>query len=99
MSVALRSAASRASGLGLGRLQDSNAVLSHFNDYSARSFAAVAGDLAGSARVLRSMKADLDHIFRRIRSLQERIQKHHPEALEQAACDGVADSRPDLETP
>ncbi|XP_072952007.1 kxDL motif-containing protein LO9-177 isoform X3 [Typha angustifolia] len=47
----------------LGRLQDSNAVLSHFNEYSERCFDEVSGDFARNTRLLKSMKSDLDHIF------------------------------------
>jgi len=50
----------------LGRLQDSNAVLSHFNDFSERSFAAVANDFSQNTRLLKSMKGDLDYVFRKI---------------------------------
>lgn len=50
----------------LGRLQDSNAVLSHFNDFSDRSFTAVANDFSQNTRLLKSMKSDLDYVFRKI---------------------------------
>jgi hypothetical protein len=51
----------------LGRLQDSNAVLSHFNEYSEHCFAEVSGDLSRNTRLLRSMKSDLDYIFQKLR--------------------------------
>ena len=51
----------------LGRLQDSNAVLSHFNEYSENCYAEVSVDLAKNTRVLKSMKADLDYIFQKLR--------------------------------
>ncbi|XP_022864228.1 kxDL motif-containing protein CG10681-like [Olea europaea var. sylvestris] len=51
----------------LGRLQDSNAVLSHFNDYSANCFAEVSPDFSRNTRVLRTMKSDLDYIFMKLR--------------------------------
>ncbi|KAG8062838.1 hypothetical protein GUJ93_ZPchr0003g17373 [Zizania palustris] len=51
----------------LGRLQDSNAVLTHFNEYSERCFAEVSSDFASKTRLLKSMKADLDHIFSKLR--------------------------------
>ncbi|KAH7301383.1 hypothetical protein KP509_23G022800 [Ceratopteris richardii] len=54
--------------LVLGRLQDSNAVLSHLNDFSERSYSAVANDFARNTRLIKSMKEDLDYIFFRIRS-------------------------------
>ena len=51
----------------LGRLQDSNAVLTHFNEYSEQCFAEVSSDFASKTRLLKSMKADLDHIFTKLR--------------------------------
>ncbi|KAL8512610.1 hypothetical protein ACS0TY_018918 [Phlomoides rotata] len=51
----------------LGRLQDSNAVLSHFNEYSENCFAEVSSDFAKNTRLLRSMKLDLDYIFQKLR--------------------------------
>ncbi|XP_051124755.1 uncharacterized protein LOC127247090 isoform X2 [Andrographis paniculata] len=54
--------------LVLGRLQDSNAVLSHFNEYSENCFAEVSAEFAKNARLLRSMKSDLDFVFQKLRS-------------------------------
>lgn len=51
----------------LGRVQDSNAVLSHFNEYSEHCFAEVSGDFSRNARLLKSMKGDLDYIFQKLR--------------------------------
>lgn len=51
----------------MGRLQDSNAVLSHFNEYSERCYAEVSGDFTRNVRHLKSMKSDLDHIFTKLR--------------------------------
>lgn len=51
----------------LGRLQDSNAVLSHFNEFSERCYTEVSGDLTRNVRLLKSMKSDLDHIFMKLR--------------------------------
>ncbi|KAL8512609.1 hypothetical protein ACS0TY_018918 [Phlomoides rotata] len=48
-------------------LQDSNAVLSHFNEYSENCFAEVSSDFAKNTRLLRSMKLDLDYIFQKLR--------------------------------
>ncbi|KAL2343185.1 hypothetical protein Fmac_004470 [Flemingia macrophylla] len=50
----------------LGRLQDSNAVLSHFNDFSHQCFAEISGDIARNTRVLKSVKSDLDYIFQKL---------------------------------
>ncbi|XP_024514771.1 kxDL motif-containing protein CG10681-like isoform X2 [Selaginella moellendorffii] len=65
----------------LGRLGDSNAVLSHYNEFSERSFAAVAPDFAKNTKLLKSMKADLDHIFKHIRIIKNRIQSQFPDAF------------------
>ncbi|XP_071921257.1 kxDL motif-containing protein LO9-177 isoform X2 [Coffea arabica] len=51
----------------LGRLQDSNAVLSHFNEYSEHCFAEVSADFSRNTRLLKSMKSDLDYIFQKLR--------------------------------
>ncbi|KAL3643741.1 hypothetical protein CASFOL_014556 [Castilleja foliolosa] len=51
----------------LGRLQDSNAVLSHFNEYSENCFAEVSADFTKNTRLLKSMKSDLDYIFLKLR--------------------------------
>ena len=51
----------------MGRLQDSNAVLTHFNEYSEQCFAEVSSDFASKTRLLKSMKADLEHIFTKLR--------------------------------
>ena len=50
----------------LGRLQDSNAVLSHFNEFSENCFAEISGDLARNTSILKSMKTDLDYIFQKL---------------------------------
>ena len=51
----------------LGRLQDSNAVLSHFNEYSEYCFSEVSVEFSWNTRLLRSMKSDLDYIFQKLR--------------------------------
>lgn len=81
----------------LGRLQDSNAVLSHFNDYSEHSFTAVSSDFSRNTRLLKSMKTDLDYIFRKIRSMKTRISAQYPDAFDDIANVDVNDKRPDLE--
>ncbi|XP_057472037.1 kxDL motif-containing protein LO9-177 isoform X2 [Actinidia eriantha] len=50
----------------LGRLQDSNAVLSHFNEYSEHCFAEVSSNFSRNAHLFRSMKSDLDYIFQKL---------------------------------
>lgn len=82
----------------LGGLQDGNAVLAHVNDFAARSLAAAAADFARHTRQLAAMRADLDHVFKRVRTLKEKLQKAYPEAVATAVESvAAADGRPDLE--
>ncbi|KAL3003719.1 hypothetical protein AAZX31_08G121900, partial [Glycine max] len=81
----------------LGRLQDSNAVLSHFNDFSQHCFAEISGDIARNTRVLRSVKSDLDYIFQKLRSMKSKIMATYPDAFPEDSSSEVIDRRPDLE--
>ncbi|CAM0875759.1 unnamed protein product [Alopecurus aequalis] len=88
----------QAQHLILGRLQDSNAVLTHFNDYSEQCFAEVSGDFASKTRLLKSMKDDLDHIFMKLRSMKTRLAATYPDAFPDGAMAKTMDQRPDLES-
>ncbi|XP_058214640.1 kxDL motif-containing protein LO9-177-like [Rhododendron vialii] len=83
----------------LGRLQDSNAVLSHFNEYSEQCFAEVSSDFSRNTRLLRSMKSDLDYIFQKLRSLKAKILATYPDAFPDDSTIEALDRRPDLEMP
>ncbi|KAK9049877.1 hypothetical protein SSX86_016106 [Deinandra increscens subsp. villosa] len=83
----------------LGRLQDSNAVLSHFNDYSEQCFAEVSSDLSTNTRLLKSMKTDLDYIFLKLRSIKAKIKGTYPDAFPDDSTIESLDRRPDLEVP
>ncbi|XP_050370149.1 uncharacterized protein LOC126788220 [Argentina anserina] len=83
----------------LGRLQDGNAVLSHFNEVSQNCFAEVSGDFARNTRLLRSMKSDLEYIFQKLRSMKSRILATYPDAFPDDSKKEVHDQRPDLEMP
>uniref|UniRef100_A0A0D9VWR1 KxDL domain-containing protein n=1 Tax=Leersia perrieri TaxID=77586 RepID=A0A0D9VWR1_9ORYZ len=83
----------------LGRLQDSNAVLTHFNEYSEQCFSEVSSDFASKTRLLKSMKADLDHIFLKLRSMKSRLAATYPDAFPDGAMAKSMDQRPDLESP
>ncbi|EPS70996.1 hypothetical protein M569_03767, partial [Genlisea aurea] len=83
----------------LGRLQDSNAVLSHFNEFSENCFAEVSADLAKNARLMRTMKSDLDYIFLKLRSLKTKIAATYPDAFPDNLAIQALDQRPDLELP
>ncbi|MCL7036129.1 hypothetical protein MKW94_019293 [Papaver nudicaule] len=66
----------------LGRLQDSNAILSHFNDYSERCFTQIAPDFNRNTRLLSSMKTDLDYIFLKLRYCNSHYYYHFLPSLE-----------------
>ncbi|XP_076943626.1 kxDL motif-containing protein LO9-177-like [Bidens hawaiensis] len=83
----------------LGRLQDSNAVLSRFNDYSKQCFAEVSSDLSSNTSRLKSMKSDLDYIFLKLRSLKAKIKATYPDAFPDDSMLEALDERPDLEVP
>nr|XP_023886261.1 kxDL motif-containing protein 1-like isoform X1 [Quercus suber]POE68632.1 kxdl motif-containing protein 1 [Quercus suber] len=83
----------------LGRLQDSNAVLAHFNEYSEHCFSEVSGDFSRNTRLLRSMKSDLDYIFQKLWSMKSRILATYPDAFPDDSTGEVVDRRPDLEIP
>ncbi|XVE89355.1 hypothetical protein DITRI_Ditri19aG0195500 [Diplodiscus trichospermus] len=83
----------------LGRLQDSNAVLSHFNEYSEHCFAEVSSDFTRNTRILKSMKSDLDYIFQKLRSMKAKIMATYPDAFPDESTREVFDQRPDLEVP
>ncbi|CAO2828748.1 unnamed protein product [Amaranthus hypochondriacus] len=82
----------------LGRLQDSNAVLSHFNEYSENCYADVIADFSRNTRVLKSMKTDLDYIFQKLRSMKSKILATYPDAFPNGSLE-VVDRRLDLEVP
>lgn len=81
----------------LGRLQDSNAVLSHFNEYSENCFNEVSGDFSKNTRLLRSMKSDLDYIFQKLRSMKAKLLATYPDAFSDDSKGEIVDRRPDLE--
>ncbi|KAI4297056.1 hypothetical protein L6164_036964 [Bauhinia variegata] len=83
----------------LGRLQDSNAVLSHFNEFSENCFAEISGDMLKNTRILKSMKSDLDYIFQKLRSMRSKILAAYPDAFPDDSEGEVIDRRPDLEMP
>ncbi|KAK6797144.1 hypothetical protein RDI58_004846 [Solanum bulbocastanum] len=83
----------------LGRLQDSNAVLSHFNEYSEHCYAEVLTDFSRNTRLLKSMKSDLDYIFLKLRNMKAKIISTYPDALPDNTTIQALDQRPDLEMP
>ncbi|CAN8265952.1 unnamed protein product [Cochlearia groenlandica] len=83
----------------LGRLQDSNAVLSHYNEFAENCFADVLSDFSRNTRLLKSMKTDLDYIFLKLRSIKSKIMATYPDAFPDDSASDAFDQRPDLELP
>ncbi|XP_078178120.1 kxDL motif protein isoform X2 [Carex rostrata] len=83
----------------LGRLQDSNAVLSHFNEYSEQCYAEVSGEFVRKTRLLKSIKSDLDHIFMKLRSMKSKLKATYPDAFPDSTTSEMLDERPDLDRP
>ncbi|XP_057970241.1 kxDL motif-containing protein LO9-177-like isoform X1 [Malania oleifera] len=85
--------------LMFGRLQDSNVVLSHFNEYSEHCFAEVSNDFSRNTRLLKSMKSDLDYIFQKLRGMKAKVIATYPDAFPNSSAREVLDQRPDLGMP
>ncbi|VVB04412.1 unnamed protein product [Arabis nemorensis] len=83
----------------LGRLQDSNAVLSHYNEFAENCFTDVSLEFSRNTRLLKSMKADLDYIFLKLRSIKSKILATYPDAFPDESTSDAFDRRPDLELP
>uniref|UniRef100_A0A1J3FQS3 KxDL motif-containing protein 1 n=2 Tax=Noccaea caerulescens TaxID=107243 RepID=A0A1J3FQS3_NOCCA len=83
----------------LGRLQDSNAVLSHYNDFAENCFTDVSSEFTRNTRLLKSMKADLDYIFLKLRSIKAKILATYPDAFPDESTSDTFDRRPDLDLP
>ncbi|KAJ3670484.1 hypothetical protein LUZ60_010808 [Juncus effusus] len=79
----------------LGRLQDSNAVLSHFNEYSEKCFDELSPEFMRKMRLIQSVKSDLDHIFTKLRSMKSKLKATYPDAFPEKS--EMLDQRPDLE--
>ncbi|XP_057970242.1 kxDL motif-containing protein LO9-177-like isoform X2 [Malania oleifera] len=80
-------------------LQDSNVVLSHFNEYSEHCFAEVSNDFSRNTRLLKSMKSDLDYIFQKLRGMKAKVIATYPDAFPNSSAREVLDQRPDLGMP
>jgi len=71
----------RASSLRLAQFRQANQALHTFNDFSSRRYQHVVRDFENHTKMLVTMKADLDSIFRRIRTLQVKLAKQYPQAF------------------
>eukprot|EP00243_Klebsormidium_subtile_P003033 TRINITY_DN16169_c0_g1_i1.p1 TRINITY_DN16169_c0_g1~~TRINITY_DN16169_c0_g1_i1.p1 ORF type:complete len:128 (+),score=26.76 TRINITY_DN16169_c0_g1_i1:507-890(+) len=81
----------------LSLLENSHAVLAHFNDSSAQSYAEVARSFSVNTKILKEMRSDLDYIFRKIRVLRARISKYFPHAFDETVLRSLRDQRPNLD--
>eukprot|EP00252_Welwitschia_mirabilis_P026846 TRINITY_DN8961_c0_g1_i1.p1 TRINITY_DN8961_c0_g1~~TRINITY_DN8961_c0_g1_i1.p1 ORF type:complete len:121 (+),score=28.79 TRINITY_DN8961_c0_g1_i1:63-425(+) len=81
----------------LGRLQDSNAVLSHFNEYSEQSFAAISSDFSKNTHLLKSLNGDMVYIFQKLRSMKARMLSHSPDIFKDISDADITTQRPNLE--
>ena len=55
-------------------------MLSNFNRFAAASYPQAAASFARSTRLVQSVTADLHHLLKRTRALQQRIREAHPAA-------------------
>ncbi|XP_051129110.1 uncharacterized protein LOC127250012 [Andrographis paniculata] len=85
--------------LTLGRLQDSNAMLSQFNVFSENRFVEVSDEFSKNTRLLRSMKSDLDYVYQKLRGMKAKIMQIHPDAFPDDSTIEALDQRPNLELP
>ena len=65
----------------LAAFRKTNQALHTFNDFSAKRYQQVYRDFDNHTKMLVAMKADLDSIFRRIRTLQMKLSKQYPQAF------------------
>ncbi|XP_041362554.1 kxDL motif-containing protein CG10681-like [Gigantopelta aegis] len=71
----------------LTRYEKTNEMLINFNMLSAQRCETTSQDFKKHTQMLYEMKKDLDIVFKRIRTLKQRLTKMHPEAF--AACSDV----------
>ncbi|XP_060080793.1 kxDL motif-containing protein 1-like [Ylistrum balloti] len=71
----------------LSRYEKTNEMLINFNMLSSTRFDATSQAFRSHTLLLYDMKKDLDAVFRRIRSLKQRLSKMYPEAF--SACSDV----------
>lgn len=77
----------------LGRFEKTNEMLSNFNSLSSQRYNNVQQQFASHTQLLLDMKADLDAIFRRLRTLKAKLARDYPRAYAAAIKD---EKRPDL---
>uniref|UniRef100_UPI00358E07F9 kxDL motif-containing protein 1 n=1 Tax=Myxine glutinosa TaxID=7769 RepID=UPI00358E07F9 len=66
----------------LGRFEKTNEMLINFNALSASRFPIMSERFQQHTHALTELKRDLDTIFRRIRNLQRKLERQHPQAFQ-----------------
>uniref|UniRef100_A0A8C4WUA8 KxDL motif-containing protein 1 n=1 Tax=Eptatretus burgeri TaxID=7764 RepID=A0A8C4WUA8_EPTBU len=66
----------------LGRFEKTNEMLINFNALSASRFPIMSERFQQHTHTLTELKRDLDTIFRRIRNLQRKLERQHPQAFQ-----------------
>ncbi|KAJ8029991.1 KxDL motif-containing protein 1 [Holothuria leucospilota] len=77
----------------LGRFEKTNEMLSNFNSLSSQRYDNVQQQFSAHTQLLLDMKADLDIIFRRLRTLKAKLARDYPRAFAAATKD---ERKPDL---
>eukprot|EP00240_Pyramimonas_obovata_P011577 CAMPEP_0118955564 /NCGR_PEP_ID=MMETSP1169-20130426/60177_1 /TAXON_ID=36882 /ORGANISM="Pyramimonas obovata, Strain CCMP722" /LENGTH=145 /DNA_ID=CAMNT_0006903439 /DNA_START=39 /DNA_END=476 /DNA_ORIENTATION=- len=73
-------------------LKQSRAMLKDFNDFSQENHGDFEHDVNKHTQIVKTIKQDLDYVFRHTRQLRERIRRAHPEAF-----NNIAEHLPDSE--
>ncbi|KAJ3065864.1 hypothetical protein HDU79_000052 [Rhizoclosmatium sp. JEL0117] len=66
------------------RLYATDAALKSFNTFSASRFEAASGRIEAHVTMLKTMKADLDVVFKRVRAIKAKLAKKYPEVYAEA---------------
>ncbi|XP_051893759.1 kxDL motif-containing protein 1 isoform X3 [Pristis pectinata] len=82
----------------LDRFEKTNEMLLNFNNLSSVRLNQMTERYLHHTRALVEMKKDLDSIFRRIRTLKDKLSKQHPEAFSKLSSDS-SNTSPTLLTP
>ncbi|CAI5473549.1 unnamed protein product, partial [Closterium sp. Yama58-4] len=80
--VADMGAVREAQGESLGALQDTAAILAHFNAFSLKALASEAPAMRAHTAVLHALQSDLMRSFRKIREMKAKLRKAFPNAFE-----------------
>ncbi|CAI7802564.1 unnamed protein product [Closterium sp. NIES-54] len=76
-------AVQEAQGASLGALQDTAAILAHFNAFSLKALACEAPTMRAHTAALQALQADLMRTFRKIREMKAKLRKAFPNAFKE----------------